>query len=157
MNVGLSDLPKKSNLRKTVLFRKFKSLSFHKTKTKKTKKVRRIFYRFFFTFSEKNILVGHILSLCPINGKRQIFHKFFFWIGLWPWPLSYLWTKCRPYINFLKEHFIIYPLIYKLIINFKKMYNLFALKNSKILKKMLKIAKSKKLWWSVNTERSIFV
>ena len=37
------------------------------------------------------------------------------------------------------------------------MYNLFALENSKILKKMLKIAKSKKLWGSVKTERSIFV
>ena len=35
------------------------------------------FSRFFFTFSEKNILVGHIFSLCPINGKCQIFHKFF--------------------------------------------------------------------------------
>jgi len=45
----------------------------------------------------------------------------------------------------MKEHFIIYLLIYKLIINLKKMYNLFALENSKILKKMLKIAKSKKL------------
>jgi hypothetical protein len=45
---------------------------------------------------------------------------------------------------FLKEPFIIYLLIYKLIIIYKKMYNLFALENSKILKKMLKIAKSKK-------------
>jgi len=33
--------------------------------------------RFFFTFSEKNILAGHIYSLCPINGKRKIFHIFF--------------------------------------------------------------------------------
>ncbi len=38
------------------------------------------FFRFgdFEQFSEKNILVGHIFSLCPINGKRQIFHNFFF-------------------------------------------------------------------------------
>ncbi len=35
MNVGLPDLPKKSYLRKTVLFRKFKSLRSHKTKPKK--------------------------------------------------------------------------------------------------------------------------
>ena len=34
------------------------------------------FSRFFKNLSEKNILVGHILSLCPINGKRQIFHVF---------------------------------------------------------------------------------
>ena len=34
---------------------------------------------------------------------------------------------------------------YKLIINFIKMCNLFALENLKILKKMLKLAKSKKL------------
>ncbi len=40
------------------------------------------FSRFFFTLSEKNILVGHIFSLCPINGKRQIFHKFFFLMTL---------------------------------------------------------------------------
>ena len=40
--------------------------------------MRLIFSSFFFTFSEKNILVGHIFSLCPINGKRQIFNNFFF-------------------------------------------------------------------------------
>ena len=34
MNVSLVDFPKKSYLRKTVLFRKFKSLRSHKTKTK---------------------------------------------------------------------------------------------------------------------------
>jgi hypothetical protein len=75
------------------------------------------------SLSEKNILVGHIFSLCPINGKRQIFHKIFF----------------------LKKHFIIYLLMYNLIINYKKMYYLIALENSKILKKMLKITKLKKL------------
>ena len=36
------------------------------------------------------------------------------------------------YIIFLKEHFIIYLMIYNLIFNYKKMYNLFALENSKI-------------------------
>jgi len=49
------------------------------------------------------------------------------------------------YIIFLKEHFIIYLLIYNLMINYKIMYYLFALENSKFLKKMLKIAKLKKL------------
>ena len=34
-------------------------------------------------------------------------------------------------------------MIYNLIFNFKKMYNLFAFENSKILKKMLKIANQK--------------
>ncbi len=37
------------------------------------------------------------------------------------------------------------------------MYNLFALKNSKILKKMFKIAKTWKLWGTVKTKRSFFV
>ena len=50
MNVGLPDLPKKSYLRKNVLFRKFKSLRSHKTKMKrKAKKVRLNFSRIFFT------------------------------------------------------------------------------------------------------------
>ena len=35
MNNGLLDLPKKSYLRKNVLFRKFKSLRSHKTKMKR--------------------------------------------------------------------------------------------------------------------------
>jgi len=61
------------------------------------------------------------------------------------------------YIIFLKEHFIIYLLINNFIVNYKKIYNLFALKNSKNFIKMLKIAKSKKLWGSVKTKRSIFV
>jgi hypothetical protein len=79
MNVGLLDLPKKSYLNKTVLFRKFKSLRPHKTQTKRQEqKVRRNFSRFSFSLLEKNILVGHIFSLFPINGKRKIFHKFFF-------------------------------------------------------------------------------
>ena len=104
----------------------------------------------------KNIFFGHNFSLCPINGKRQIFHKFFFEIGLWPWPWPYLWTKCRRYIFFLKVHFIIYLMIHCFILYYKEIYNLFALKNSKFLKKMLKITKSKKLWGSIKTERSIF-
>jgi hypothetical protein len=43
----------------------------------------------FFYSSRKNILVSHIFSLCPINGKRQIF---FFQIGLWRWPLTNPWA-----------------------------------------------------------------
>ncbi len=137
MNVSLPDLLKKSYLRKNVLFREFKSLRSHKTKTLIEKSETKLF-QLFFTYSEKNILVDHIFSLCPINGKRQIFNNFF------SKSAFDLWTKCRRYIIFLKEHFIIYLLIYKLVINFIKMCNLFALENLKILRKMLKIAKSKK-------------
>ena len=45
-------------------------------------------------------MVGHIFSPCPINGKRQVFHKYFLEIDLWTWPEPYLWTKCRRYIIF---------------------------------------------------------
>ena len=64
---------------------------------------------------------------------------------------------CRWYIIFLQEHFIIYLMIYNLIFNYNEICNLFILKNSKFLEKILKITKSKILWGSVKTERSIFV
>jgi len=38
-------------------------------------------------------------------------------------------------IYFLKEHFIIYQMIYNLIINYKEIYNLFALEIQKLWKK----------------------
>ena len=51
-------------------------------------------------------------------------------------------------------------MINNLIFNYKEIYDLFALENSKCVKKfekMLKITKSKKLWGSIKTDRSIFV
>jgi hypothetical protein len=106
------------------------------------RKVKLNFSIFAFTPSEKNILVGHIFTLWPIIGKRQIFHNFFS-KSVFDLDLSPTYGLNVSDIFFLKEHFIIYLMIHNLIFNYKN--NLFALKNSKFLKKMLKIIKSKEL------------
>ena len=97
------------------------------------------FSRFYLTLQKKSIL-------WPKNGKRQIIDKFFFRNR----PLTLTLARLMKVIYIFSERTFRY-----LIKN--KIYNLLALKNSKFLKNVVKIAKSKKLWISIKTERSIFV
>ena len=141
-------------MRNTSLFKKFKSLRLGLVIIKKwrdeSKKLEESFLDFFNSFRKKHIGWSYFIAVVD-NWYTPNISQIFLWNR--PLTLTLARTKSRRYIFVLKEHFIIYLIMYYLLLITKKICNLFALKNSKFLKKKI----LKKLWVSVETERIIFV